>query len=111
MAQLSQDYQKFVEHDAEVVAVGPEDAESFKKWWREHQMPFIGIPDPDHVIADLYKQESKLLKGGRLPSLTVVDKEGKVRLMHHGDSMSDIPSDEKLFSLLEDLNKEIPARN
>ena len=107
MAQLCQDYKKYVERDAEIIAVGPEDTKTFVQWWHEHKMPFIGIPDPERVIAEkLYSQKSKLFKGGRMPALAVIDKDTKIRLMHYGDSMSDIPSDEKILSLLDDLNKE-----
>jgi peroxiredoxin len=106
MAQLREDYQKFVERNAEIIAVGPEDTKSFAKWWHEHQMPFIGIPDPTHDIAKLYNQQFKLLRGGRLPSLAVIDKEGKIRLMHYADSPSDIPPDEDVLSLLDSINKE-----
>ena len=69
-------------------------------------MPFIGIPDPTHEIAKLYSQESKILKGGRMPALSVIDIEGKIRFMHYGDSMSDIPADEDMLALLDNLNKE-----
>ena len=48
MGQLLQDYQKYVESDTEVIVIGPESAEEFAKWWREHKMPFVGIPDPNH---------------------------------------------------------------
>ena len=104
--QLRQDYQKFVERNSEILTVGPEDADAFTKWWHDHQMPFIGIPDPKHDIAKLYKQEFKLYKGGRLPALTVIDREGRTRLMHFGNVPGDIPTDEQILALLDDLNKE-----
>jgi peroxiredoxin len=107
MAQLRQDYQKFVERDTEVIAVGPEDAKSFTKWWRAHKMPFTGIPDPKHDIAKLYRQRFKLLRGGRLPSLAVIDKEGKLPMMHHADSMSDIPINEEVLAILDALNAKV----
>jgi peroxiredoxin Q/BCP len=100
MAQLRQDYQKFMERNTEILTVGTEDAGAFTKWWHDHQMPFIGIPDPKHDIAKLYK-------GGRLPALTVIDREGKIRLMHFGNSPGDIPTDEQILALLDDLNKEV----
>jgi peroxiredoxin len=106
MAQLRQDYQKFVERNAEIITIGPEDANAFTKWWHEHQMPFIGIPDPKHDVAKLYNQEFKPLRGGRLPALAVIDLDGKIRLMHYADLPSDIPSDEEVLSLLDNLNKE-----
>ena len=46
MAQLRQDYQKFVDRNSEIVVIGPEDEKAFTHWWQDHQMPFIGIPDP-----------------------------------------------------------------
>jgi peroxiredoxin len=104
MAQLRQDYQKYVELDTEVIAIGPEGAGEFTQWWHDHKMPFVGIPDPKHVIAKLYNQKFNLLRGGRLPSLAVIDKEGKIRLMHYADSPSDIPSDEQILALLAGIN-------
>jgi len=71
-------------------------------------MPFVGTADPKHVIANLYGQKVKLLKLGRMPALMVIDKEGKIRYQHYGDSMSDIPSNEEILSLLDNLNKESP---
>ena len=108
---MRQDYQKFVEQNAVIVVIGPDDANTFKNWWHEHQMPFIGIPDPKHDIAKLYNQEIKIFKGGRLPSLAVIDKDGKFRLMHYADLPSDIPSDEEVLALLEKLNKEEASKN
>ena len=107
MAQLRQDYQKFVEIDTEVIAVGPEGAKQFTDWWHEHKMPFTGIPDPEHVIARLYNQKFKLIRGGRMPAMAVIDKEGKTRLMHYADDPGDIPSDEEILEILSRINKEV----
>ncbi len=106
MAQLRQDYQKFVERGAEVIAVGPEDARTFADYWHKEMMPFIGLPDHDHVIAKQYGQRVNLFKLGRMPALVVIDSKGKIRYQHYGDSMSDIPSNEEILSLLDALNKE-----
>ena len=111
MAQLRQDYQKFVDSNAEIITIGPEDANGFTKWWHEHEMPFTGIPDPTHEIAKLYNQEFKLFKGGRLPAMSVIDKEGKIRFMYYSDLPSDIPTDEDVLALLEKINKETAAGN
>jgi peroxiredoxin len=107
MAQLRQDYQKFVDRQAEVMAVGPEGARAFSDFWVSEKMPFIGLPDPRHILAKLYGQEVNPLKMGRMPALIVVDREGKIRYQHYGDSMSDIPTDKEILSLLDDLNKEL----
>ena len=107
MAQLRRDHQKFIDRTTEVIAVGPEQAKPFTKWWHEHKMPFTGIPDPEHTIAEgLYHQQSKIFKGGRMPALAVLDRDLKVRFMHYADSMSDIPTNEDVLSLLDKLNQE-----
>ncbi len=106
MAQLRQDYQKYLNRNSEIIAIGPEGSKSFADWWHKNNMPFIGISDPSHEIANLYGQRVRWLKGGRLPALMVIDKDGRIRLKHYADSPGDIPSDESVLALLDDLNKE-----
>lgn len=106
MAQLRQDYQEFTKRDAELIAIGPEAAEPFAEWWHREQMPFTGIPDPKHAIAKIYGQQVKPLKFGRMPAMVVIDRESRIRFQHYGESMSDIPSNEKILSLLDDLNRD-----
>jgi peroxiredoxin len=106
MAQLREDYQKFVDRQAAIIAVGPENPVAFAEWWRKENMPFTGIGDNEHVIANLYGQKVDPLKLGRMPALFVIDKEGKIRFRHYGNSMSDIPENDAVLSLLDDLNKE-----
>jgi peroxiredoxin len=106
MAQLRQDYQEFAAHEAEVIAVGPENVSSFTDYWHNHDMPFPGIPDPQHKVANLYGQKVDLLKLGRMPAMFVIDKEGRIRFRHYGNSMSDIPSNKNILSLLDELKNE-----
>ena len=106
MAQLRQEHRKFLEREAEVIAIGPEDAKTFADYWHKEKMPFTGIADPKHDIARLYGQKVNPLKFGRMPALVVVDKAGVIRYAHYGDSMSDIPTDEDILSLLDKINKE-----
>jgi peroxiredoxin len=106
MAQLRQDYQKFVDRNTEIIAIGPEGSEAFKEWWDEHQMPFTGIADPKHVIADTYGQQVKLIKLGRMPASLLVDKKGQIVYTHFGESMADIPKTQEILTLIDELNKE-----
>jgi peroxiredoxin Q/BCP len=106
MAQLRRDYHKFVERGAEIVAIGPEDAESFRRWWQEHEMPFVGLADPEHVVANLYGQEVNPLKAGRLPAQFVIDRKGRIRYQHYGSSMADIPSNDEILRLLDELHQQ-----
>jgi len=105
MAQLRQDYAQFQARDAEIVVVGPDDARAFARYWEKEGFPFVGLPDPTHTVADLYGQQVKLLKLGRLPALVVVDKEGRIVYKHFGDSMSDIVPNTEVLAVLDDLNR------
>jgi peroxiredoxin len=106
MAQLRQDYQKSVVRNTQIIATGPEDAKTFSDWWHNNQMPFVGIADPEHVIAKTYGQQVKLLKLGRMPASLLIDKNGYKRYDHFGNSMSDIPEDREIFSLIDEISKE-----
>ncbi len=105
MAQLRQEYQQFVDREAEVVVVGPDDEQAFQNYWRKEGLPFVGLADPTHTVARRYGQEVSLLKLGRMPALLVVDKAGQVRYKHYGGSMSDIPSNQEILAVLDDLNQ------
>ncbi len=106
MAQLRQDYSLFQERDTEVVAVGPEEKEPFAQYWDDNQMPFIGIPDPEHRVADLYGQKVSIVKLGRMPAQMIIDKQGVVRYVHYGNSMKDIPGNEEIIRLIDQMQAE-----
>ncbi len=100
MAQLRQDYQDFVNLDTEIIVIGPEDAESFRKYWTKEELPFIGLPDPEHKILKLYGQEVRLFRLGRMPAQMLIDKSGMLRYVHYSHSMADIPSNEEIMNLI-----------
>ena len=79
--------------------VAPENAEDFAAYWHSRDMPFTGIPDPRHSIAGLYGQQVVILKFGRMPAMFVIDKEGKIRFRHYGNSMSDISNRTRISCL------------
>jgi len=103
MAQLRQDYGQFRQANAEVLVVGPEDAAVFAKYWAEHDLPFTGLPDPKHSVLQLYGQQIKLFKFGRMPAVVIVDQGGIVRFVHYGHSMSDIPGNADVLATLRSL--------
>jgi len=80
--------------------VGPEDAAKFNKYWGENNLPFIGLPNPDHSVLKLYGQKVNLFKLGRMPAQAIIDTDGVVRYVHYGRSMSDIPENDQLLSLI-----------
>jgi peroxiredoxin Q/BCP len=106
MAQLRQDYSQFVERDAEVIVVGPENAEAFAEYWSRESLPFIGLPDPGASVLKLYGQEVNLFKLGRMPAQVLIDRSGAARYVHYGKSMSDIPDNDELLALLDGINSD-----
>lgn len=101
MARLRDDYSEFTSRGAEVLAVGPDDADAFEKYWQAENLPFIGLPDPDHSVARRYRQEVNLFKLGRMPLVVVIDGEGIVRFVHRAASMADIPDNRTLLNVID----------
>ena len=88
----------------EILAVGPNPLATFEPYWRNERIPFIGLPDAEHVVASLYRQEVNLFKLGRMPLSCIVDANGYIRYAHYGNSMQDIPSNQELFQVIDELN-------
>jgi len=106
MAQLRQDFDKFNDEETVILVVGPEDKTAFESYWLENDLPFIGLPDPEHKVLKLYGQEVNLFKLGRMPAMVIIDKTGQARFVHFGHSMSDIPGNREVLQTLAAINKE-----
>jgi len=109
MAQLRQDYPEFVARDIEVVVVGPENANAFAAYFQKESLPFIGLPDPRASVLKLYGQEVNLFKLGRMPAQVLIDKAGVARYVHYGHDMADIPKNEEMLALGDELNRSTPT--
>ena len=95
----------FTARDAEILALGPDGPNAYRRYWESEKLSFIGLPDPKHTVANLYNQEVNLFKLGRMPALLVVDKQGIIRYEHYGDSMKDIPENSIILDILDVLNE------
>ena len=111
MAQLRQDFDQFIERDTVILVIGPENAQKFAKYFAENDLPFTGLPDPNHTVLKQYGQEVKLFKFGRMPAQVLVDKQGTARFVHYGKSMSDIPATDEIVALLDEINSESEVAN
>jgi peroxiredoxin len=109
MAQLRQDYSQFMARDVEVVVVGPEDAKAFAAYFQKESLPFLGLPDPKASVLKQYGQEINLFKLGRMPAQVLIDKTGVARFVHYGHDMTDIPANEEILTLADQLNAELVA--
>jgi len=105
LARLRDDYEKFINRNVVVLAIGPNSPTAFEQYWENENISFIGLPDTDHAVARMYRQEVNLFKLGRMPLNCIIDRNGYIRFAHYGSSMSDIPSTEELFHVIDELNK------
>jgi peroxiredoxin Q/BCP len=106
MAQLRQDFVEFEKRKTAILVIGPENASAFSKYWQENSLPFIGIPDPGHIVLKLYGQQINLFKFGRMPAQVIVDLIGMARFVHYGHDMTDIPKNSEVFNLIDSLSVE-----
>jgi peroxiredoxin len=104
LARMRDDYEKFITRGAEILAVGPDTEMDFQQYWDKEKITYIGLPDPEHNVSRLYKQQVNVLKLGRMPFVCVVDRVGYIRYAHYGESMSDIPSNVILLDVIDALN-------
>jgi peroxiredoxin len=105
MAQLRQDFAEFEKRETIILVIGPENATAFTRYFSQHDLPFTGLPDPTHTVLDLYGQQIKLVKFGRMPAQILIDKAGMARYIHYGRAMSDIPSNAQMLVLIDEINQ------
>ena len=103
MARLRDSYNEFTSRGAEIIAVGPDKPRKFALYWRENNIPFIGLPDVKKKVSKLYKQEINLFKLGRMPMNSIVDLKGHIRFVHYGLNMSDIPDNETFLEVIDKI--------
>lgn len=103
LARMRDGYSEFTRRGVEILAIGPDDSLTFKRYWENENIPYVGLPDPGHKVANVYKQEVKIMKLGRMPLICVVDANAHIRYAHYGASMSDIPDNETLLNVIDEL--------
>lgn len=100
---MKQDFKKFESRNAAIVVVAPHSAEKVAAYWQKEDLPMIGVPDADGKLANLYGQEWKIVKLGRMPALFVIDRQGALAFAQYGKSMSDIPENNEMLKVLDAL--------
>lgn len=85
--------------------MGPDAPEPFQRYWQREHIPFIGMPDSDHRVAKMYRQEINLFKFGRMPMNCIIDTKGNIRYIHYSATRLDYPDTEIFFNVIDELNK------
>jgi len=107
---MKQDFKEFASRNAAIVVIAPHSTEKVANYWQKEKLPMIGVPDEDGKIANIYGQEWKLLKLGRMPALFVIDRNGALAFAQYGASMSDIPENNQMLKVLDGLSSEPELR-
>jgi len=100
---MRESYGEFSKRGAEILAIGPDALPAFQNYWEKENIPYLGIADPQHHIAKLYRQEVNLFKLGRMPMNAIVDGEGRIRYIHYSANMADIPDNEIFLEVIDQL--------
>jgi peroxiredoxin len=103
---LRHEYEQFTKRGTEILVLGPDGPNAFRRYWEENDMPFIGMPDIKSRIASQYDQEVNLLKFGRMPAVFIIDPNGIIRYRHYAKLMSDLPSNQELLEVLDSIPQE-----
>jgi peroxiredoxin Q/BCP len=100
---LRDDYARYTELGAEILAISAESAAASESYLRSHPLPFPTLIDDDHVVFDAYDATSRLLSLGQRPALFVVDADGIIRFDEVGAQQWNIPSNRTVLGVLESL--------
>lgn len=96
-------YPEISRRRTEVLALAPHPVDELTRYWRQAEIPFPGLADPERTVFARYDVRSAVLSLGQRPGLFVIDTGGIVRFVHHGRQQWEIPTMGELFDVLERL--------
>ena len=76
-----------------------------KKMEQKYARKYPVFYDESKKVAEMLKQEVRLIKLGRMPGLLVIDKQGIIQYAYYGKNMHDIPENEEILEVLKKINK------
>jgi peroxiredoxin len=100
---LRDDYGRYADLGAEILAISAEPGASSEAYLRSHPLPFPTLIDEEHVVFDAYDATSRLLSLGQRPALFVVDAAGIIRFEEVGAQQWNIPSNRTVLGVLGSL--------
>jgi peroxiredoxin Q/BCP len=100
---LRDDFERFRQAGASIIAVAPDTSEGVAKFVRDNDYPFPICADTDHTVFDAYDVANKLLSLGQRPAVFVVDRTGIIRLDAIGTQQWQIASDDAVLQVLSSL--------
>jgi peroxiredoxin len=90
--------------DAYLYPILADSEEHAKKMEQKYARKYPIFYDESKEVVNMLNQEVKWLKGGRMPGLLIIDKQGIIRYAYYSESMSDIPENDVLLDVLRNIN-------
>lgn len=103
---MRDDFERFRELGATVVAIAPDTVDGVARYLARNPLPYPVVADPDHRVFDAYDVQSRLVSLGQRPAVFVVDRSGVVRFDAVGAQQWQIPSDDEVLGVLRSLARE-----
>jgi peroxiredoxin len=100
---LRDDFERFGEYDAQILAVAPDDVAGTQRFSAQNPVPYPLLADQTHEVFDRYDVASKLMSLGQRPALFVLDAGGIVRYNQVGVQQWEIPPNEEILGVLAGL--------
>jgi peroxiredoxin len=100
---LQEDYAKFQDLNAEILAISVEEPSIGQYVSELLDIAFPILSDPDHAVVDQYGVYNLLGDSVATPSVFVIDTEGVIQWTYVGRSASDRPSNDMILEQLRAL--------
>ena len=104
-ARLRRDLEKFEELDGFIYPILVDNEKNAKKMEQKYARKYAVFYDESEKVAKMLKQEKRWIKLGRMPGLLIIDKKGIIQYAYYGKNMHDIPENNEILQVLEEINK------
>ncbi len=103
MAQLRQDYQKFVDMNTEILVMVPNGLKMIDKHILKNNTPYHILSDKSLKVAAQYFQVKKFFAVGT-PTVFLVNQKGEILYTFYGKSVQEEPKNDEPLAILQKLN-------
>ena len=100
---MRNDFSAFQALGARIVVIARHSPAQIREYWEKHNLPYLGVPDPDGRLGQLYDQQWNFFKLGLMPAQFIVDGGMKIVYAHYSSSMADIPENKTILDVLQYL--------
>ena len=109
LRRLAEDFYKFKELNVELIPILQDNKKNTRKMEERYGKKIYPIYyDVKREIGKAFKQEISLLKLGRMPATLIVDKDGIIKWTYYADSLEDVPSNDEMLEIIENLDNYMP---